>query len=68
MFVKEFFFSFLLLAFAALLMLGGVALLVDASRRLVRDAYRRLRQAEAALKPVAPVQASEKITTFEQAA
>jgi hypothetical protein len=67
MFVREFFFSFSLLAFAALLMVGGIALLVDALRRLAKDVFSELRQARVAVKPVVPVQ-PKKITTFEQAA
>ena len=41
MFVKEFVFSFSLLAFTGILMVVGIALLVDAIRRFGIDAYRR---------------------------
>ena len=43
MFVKEFFFSSLLLTFTGILMTIGIVLLVDAIRRFAIDAYNSLR-------------------------
>jgi hypothetical protein len=73
MFVKEFFFSFSLLAFTGLLMIVGVVLLVDALRRFVVDGFKSVRpkvaRAPAVVMPLAaPQRPEEKLPTLEEAA
>jgi hypothetical protein len=73
MFVKEFFFSFSLLAFTGLLMIAGVALLLDALRRFAVDAFKNLRpkvaRGPAVVLPLPAVKKSEeKLPTLEEAA
>jgi hypothetical protein len=73
MFVKEFFFSFSLLAFTGLLMIVGVVLLLDALRRFAVDAFKILRpkvtREPGAVLPLAAVKKpEEKLPTLEEAA
>jgi hypothetical protein len=73
MFVKEFFFSFSLLAFTGLLMIAGIVLLLDALRRFAVDAFKTLRpkvtRAPAVVLPLSVVKKSEdKLPTLEEAA
>jgi hypothetical protein len=73
MFVKDFFFSFSLLAFTAILMILGSLLLLDALRRFATDAYKSVRtraNIHAAAPPAlaAAKQAEEKSPILEEAA
>ena len=72
MFVKEFFFSFSLLAFTAILMIVGGLLLLDALRRLVVEAYKTMRpkaNKPAVAAPLAiPKKSEEKRPIFKVAA
>ena len=73
MFVKDFFFSFSLLAFAALLMTLGMVLLLDAVRRLALEAFRAVhpavKAAPAAISTLAAAKTpDEKVPTLEEAA
>jgi hypothetical protein len=70
MFVKEFFFSFSLLAFTGILMLLGSVLLIDAMRRFILDIYKAIRPkavVQVVLKP-ALKNPEEKIPPLEQVA
>jgi hypothetical protein len=63
MFVNEFLFSFLLLAFTALLCLLGFGLLLDGIARFLREGYKERRRTKSAAKS-----AEERVTTAERAA
>ena len=73
MFVKEFVFSFSLLAFAGILMTVGVVLLLDAARRFAVEAYRAIRPkvntSQAVVSTLAAAKKpEEKLPTLEEAA
>jgi hypothetical protein len=72
MFVKEFFFSFSLLAFTGILMIIGIVLLLDALRRFVADAYKILRpqvnKAPAEVSTTASTKSEDKLPPLEEAA
>jgi hypothetical protein len=73
MFLKEFFFSFSLLAFTGMLMIVGIVLLIDALRRFAVDAYRymrpRVNAAPAIVSTLAAAKKSEeKLPPLEEAA